>query len=351
MEENKINNPEVIDLRLIVKKTWENRKLFYKILPIVFIISSIYIVSIPRYYSSETKLVPEIGNTMNGGALGDLASSFGIDLGQMQTSDAINPLLYPDLLEDNGFATSMFNIKVESQDGEINTNYHDYLNSYQKIAWWEYPISWIKNLFKSKEDTNHKGEFNPYYLSKKEDKVAEKVRKNIQISIDKKSGIITINAKAQDPLICKTLADSIKDRLQDFITEYRTNKARIDYEYYQQLAKDAKQQYEKARQIYGSLSDANSKIALRSVELKMQDMENDMQLKFNAYTTINTQLQAAKAKVQEKTPAFTVLKGAAVPVKPAGPKRMIFVAAMLFLAFTCTVLYLLKNDLIGQLEA
>ena len=351
MEENKIKNPEVIDLRLIVKKTWENRRLFYKVLPIVFIISCIYIFSIPRYYNSETKLVPEIGNSMGGGALGDLASSFGIDLGQMETSDAISPLLYPDLLEDNGFATSMFNIKVESQDGEIKTNYHDYLKSYQKNAWWEYPVSWIKNLFKSKEDGNRKGEFDPYYLSKKEDKVAEKVRKNIQISIDKKSGIITINAKAQDPLICKTLADSIKDRLQEFITEYRTNKARIDFEYYQQLAKDAKQEYEKARQIYGSLSDANSKIALRSVELKMQDMENDMQLKFNAYTTINTHLQAAKAKVQEKTPAFTVLKGAAVPVKPAGPKRMLFVAAMLFLAFTCTVLYLLKKDLIGQLKA
>ena len=351
MEENKINNPEVINLSLIIRKSWENRKLFFKVLPIVFVLSCIYIVSIPRYYSSEAKLVPEIGNSLGGGALGDLASSFGIDLGQMETSDAINPLLYPDLLEDNKFATSMFNIKVKSEDGEINTNYHDYLKNYQKKAWWDYPITWIKDLFKSDDDTTHKGEFDPYKLSKKEDVIAEKVRKNIQISIDKKSGIITINTKAQDPLICKTLADSIKDRLQAFITDYRTNKARIDLVYYEQLAKDAKREYEKARQIYGSLSDANSKIALRSVELKMQDMENDMQLKYNAYTTINTQLQAAKAKVQEKTPAFTVLKGAAVPVKPAGPKRMIFVAAMLFLAFTCTVLFILKKDLIGQLKA
>ena len=350
MEENK-KAPEVINLRLIVKKTWENRKLFYKVLPIVFVLSCIYIVSIPRYYSSETKLVPEIGNAMNGGALGDLASSFGIDLGQMETSDAISPLLYPDLLEDNGFATSMFSINVKSQDGEINTNYHDYLKNFQKKAWWGYPISWIKNLFKSKDNTGSKGEFDPYNLSLNEDAIANSVRKNIQISIDKKSGIITINMKAQDPLICKTMADSIKDRLQSFITDYRTNKARIDFEYYEQLAKDAKHEYEKARQQYGSLSDANSKIALRSVELKMEDYENDMQLKFNAYTTINAQLQAAKAKVQEKTPAFTVLKGAAVPIKPAGPKRMIFVAAMLFLAFTCTVLYILRKDLIGQLKA
>lgn len=351
MEENKTNKPEVIDLRIVFKKIWANKKLFYKVLPVVFVLSCIYIFSKPRYYTSDIKLVPEMGNTMSNGALGSLASSFGIDLGQMETSDAINPLLYPDLLEDNGFTTSMFNIQVKSQDEEINTNYHDYLKKYQKKAWWSYPTSWIKNLFKSKEDTIQKGDFNPYSLSKNEDAIAELVRQNIQISIDKKSGIITINTKAQDPLICKTLADSIKDRLQAFITDYRTNKARIDFEYYQQLAKDTKREYEKARQQYGSISDANSKVALRSVELKLQDMENDMQLKFNAYTSINAQLEAAKAKVQENTPAFTVLKGAAVPVKPAGPKRMIFVAAMLFLAFTCTVLYLLRKDLIGQLKA
>ena len=74
-------------------------------------------------------------------------------------------------------------------------------------------------------------------------------------------------------------------------------------------------------------------------------MENDMQLKFNAYTTINAQLEAAKAKVQEKTPAFTVLKGASVPVKPAGPKRMIFVAIMLVLATFCTIVYLFINEI------
>jgi uncharacterized protein involved in exopolysaccharide biosynthesis len=95
--------------------------------------------------------------------------------------------------------------------------------------------------------------------------------------------------------------------------------------------------------VYGGTADANTRVALRSVELRLEDMENDMQLKFNTYTTLNNQLQAAKAKVQERTPAFTVIKGAAVPVKPAGPKRMIFVAVMTIIAFICTSLYVLKN--------
>ena len=93
------------------------------------------------------------------------------------------------------------------------------------------------------------------------------------------------------------------------------------------------------------MADASTNVRLRSVELKMEDVENDMQLKLNAYTTINTQLQAAKAKVQEKTPAFTVLKGAAVPVKPAGPKRILFIAEMLFLACFVVSMYILKSIL------
>ena len=77
-------------------------------------------------------------------------------------------------------------------------------------------------------------------------------------------------------------------------------------------------------------------------------MENDMQLKFNAYTSVNNQLQAAKAKVQEKTPAFTVLKGASVPIKPAGPKRMIFVAAMLIVTALLLSIYSLKSLILKE---
>ena len=74
-----------------------------------------------------------------------------------------------------------------------------------------------------------------------------------------------------------------------------------------------------------------------------------MQIKFNTYNALNTQLQAAKAKVQEKTPAFTIIQGASVPIKPAGPKRMFFVLAMMFMAFILTIGYILKDDILTPL--
>ena len=346
MEENHIKNPEVIDLRVIFKKIWNNKRLFFKTLPIAFALSCIYIFSLPRYYTSDTKLAPEMESMNAGGALSSLASTFGFDLSNMQTTDAITPLLYPDLMDDNGFVSNLLSIRVKSQDGDINTTYHDYLKKYQKKAWWGYPIDWVRSLLPKKEDKGgSKSGYDPYNVSKKEDGIMGAARNFINIAIDKKTGVISIETKAQDPLICKTLADSIKDKLQIFITDYRTNKSRIDYEYYKKLTADAKHEYEKIRRQYASMADASTNITLRSVELKLEDIENDMQLKLNAYTTLNNQLQAAKAKVQERTPAFTVIKGASVPVKPAGPKRMIFVAAMLFLTFLGTAFYLVKDDI------
>lgn len=340
MEENKINRPKIIDLQIITKKLWKNRSIFYKALPLVFVLSCIYIVSLPRYYNTDAKLAPEMGNGMNGGTLGTIASAFGFDFGDMQTTDAITPLLYPDLMEDNAYATKLFSILVEDKEGEIRTTYYDYLKKHQKKPWWGGATEWLRNLVKPKEEMNGNSQFDPYKLNKKDNDIVEKIRKNIKLSVDKKTGVITINIQDQDPKICKTLADSVMGNLQDFITEYRTNKARTDYNYYKKLAADAKQDYEKVRRYYASMADASTNIRLRSAELRMEDVENDMQLKLNTYQTLNTQLQAASAKVQDRTPVFTILKGAAIPIKPAGPKRMLFVIGMMFLSSVIISVYI-----------
>ena len=111
---------------------------------------------------------------------------------------------------------------------------------------------------------------------------------------------------------------------------------------------DAKRDYERARELYGSFADANTEIILQSVKSKQDDLENDMQLKFNTYSTMNTQLQAAKARIQERTPAFIIVKGASMPIKPDSPKRMLFVIGMVLLAFIGTSTYILKDILTSK---
>ena len=337
MEENNIkNNPEVIDLRVVAKKIWSNRRLFYKVLPIVFVLSCIYIFSLPRVYRSSTKLAPELDNSSGKGALGSIASSLGFDISDMQTSDAITPLLYPDLMEDNGFIASLLKIELTTN----HTTYFNYIANEQKKPWW----SSLTSIFK--KDSLVKDFFsNPYELTKKQDGIVSKVREDISINVNSKTGVITISALAQDPYISKELTDSVKEKLQEYITTYRTNKARADLNYYKKLTAEAKRDYERARQLYASSSDASTRVSLKSVELRLEDLENDMQLKFNAYTNLNSQMQAANAKVQERTPAFSLLKGASVPIKPDSPKRMIFVLVVMIIASLFVSIWILRKDI------
>lgn len=345
-------NSEYIDIRVLIKDILDKKRIYLYVLPCVLIISCVYIFSKPRFYSTETTMAPELGNSVSGGTLGSIASSFGIDINDMQTTDAITPYLYPDLMEDNGFISKIFKFKVENQEGDIKTDYYTYLKKCQKHSWYESGIGAIKKLFSSKRNSNTDNkEFNPYYLTKDDDAIMEAVRNNISINIDKKNGTISISATAQDPIISKTLADSTRNLLQNYITEYRTNKAQADYIYYKKLTEDAKHDYERLRQQYGSFADANTDIILQSVKAKQDDMENELQLKYNTYNTLVTQMQAAQAKVREKTPVFTLLKGAAVPIKPSGPKRLIFVIAMLFISTIITTAYIIKDTFIKQFKA
>lgn len=338
----------VIDYSKLASAVWARRKLFYITLPATFIISALLILSVPRYYTCEVKLAPET-DMPNTGGLSSLASSF-LGTNVNITSDAIQPLLYPDLLKSKDFLVSLFPIKVKTNDESLKTNYFMYLKNYQKHAWWSKAIGWFSSLFEEKNPpSNFHGteKVNAFKLTKEQNDVAGLILTKVKCTVDKKTDVISITVTDQDNLVCATIADSVRCRLQAFITEYRTNKARHDFEYYKSLTEKAKENYERARRVYGSYGDAHTDIVMPSYQSKAEDLENDMQLKFNTYSALSQQLQMARAKVQERTPAFTILQTASVPIKPVGPKRMIFVALMTFLAFVCTFFYVL-NGLLKQ---
>ena len=146
-------------------------------------------------------------------------------------------------------------------------------------------------------------------------------------------------------MVCAILADSVRLHLQEFITNYRTHKIRLDVKHYQELRDSANLEYRSAVNEYAAFCDANNDIILQSQQSKRDELENEMQMKYNTYQAMSTQLEAMKAKLQERTPAFTILTNATVPILPAGPKRMLFVLAMLVLGTVVTSTYILRSDL------
>lgn len=342
---------DVIDLTEVWKLLKTKKKVFFIVLPIVFVLSCLYIFPQPRYYRCSVKLAPEATSENVAGGLSSLASQFGVNLGGA-TQDAIYPLLYPDVVSSNEFVIGLLGINVKSVDGLVNTDYYNYMSKLQKKNPITAPVKKmmrsVTKLFASKDQPGppSKGAgMSAFRMSKKDSELLDQIKANISCDVDKKTEVITIKVEDQDPLICATMADSVRNHLQTFITKYRTNKARVDVQHYEKLAKQSKREYEYCVREYSAYCDANQDVMLQSFISKRDELENEMQLKFNAYSAMRTQLEAMRAKLQEKTPAFTTIESATVPVKPAGPKRIIFIFGMCFLATFVTALWLARKQL------
>lgn len=357
MEEQ--NNKEVIDLREVWKLVWSKKRLFFKVWGITFVVSCLIIFPVPRTYQASVSMVPET-SSVSTNSLSSLASTFGFNMGNMTSEDAFYPDIYPEVVASNNFIADLLTIQVKSQDGDINMDYRTYLTKHQQHAFYTWPFRWMRKQLKEWTDepkpkttqgtskflTNEAGCF---VLSEEQIALFETVRAFIACSVDKKTGVITISVTDQDPLICAAMANSTRLRLQEFITQYRTEKARVDYEYYSKLTDSAKKEYEEALRVYGIYCDSHLNTIMQSEQSKRDELENDLSIKLNTYNTMNTQLVAAKAKVQEATPAFSLMESPVVPVKPSGPKRMLFVAAMLLLTSIGTIAYLFKKDILKNI--
>ncbi len=334
MEEKKDNKP--IDFANLVKKLWPHRKKYYIVLPATLILTYLFTLCLPRYYKCTVSLAPETGGTSISGSLGSLASSFGLgSLGKLSVDDAIFAEIYPDVIQSKNFVAQLMTVDVKTKDGKVACNYYTYIRDHQSIPWWEYLTEKVKNLLKPTKKDSYNGQetISTFGLTKQQSDIFATVQGNIKCNVDKKTDVVTITLKDQDPLVCATMADATCKKLQEFIINYRTNKARIDYDYYKKICEESKAEYEKAMQKYAASADAHTKTVLATYQAKLESMENDMQTKYTVYTAMNTQMEGARAKLQEATPAFTVIESASIPQKPAGPKRMIISILMTIMAF------------------
>lgn len=353
--EQKNSNQQIIDLGKVFRTIWDNRRRFYKVWAITFVLSCIWIFPQPRFYTSEVKLAPEMNGEDVGGGLSSIASSFGFNLGGMSGQDAIYPELYPELFESPEFIVGLYSVQITTKDHELTTDYYTYMKNHQQKNPLTWPLVWtrikITSLFESKDTTpsgNGQSGVNPFMMSRKDYMLMQNIIKNINCSVDKKTSVVTINVQDQDPLVCATMADSVKTHLQNFIIRYRTSKAAEDVVHYRQLRDSAEAEYDAAMQLYSRFCDTHNDIILQSFQSERDKLEGDLALKQNSLAAMETQLQTTKVKLQEKTPAFTTLKSATVPVKPAGPKRMLFVLGMLILVTFGYSLWITRSIIFGQ---
>ena len=176
-------------------------------------------------------------------------------------------------------------------------------------------------------------------MSREEANLVESVKGSIGCKMNDQTLIIDLYATAQDPFIAKTLVDTIMLKLQNFIIDYRTNKARVDLEYYKGLEEKAFQAYIRASNVYARYCDSHKGTVLQAYLSEQERLENDLSMALETYTQVKQHVSSAEAKLREKTPAFTIMEKASVPNLHSAPKKLMIAIAFLFVALIGTIFY------------
>ena len=342
---NNHNDEEIeIDLMDLLRKVIGIRKKIYKAAGIGLIIGIIVAISIPKQYTVEVTLSPEMGNNKGGGLSGLAASFLGSGVSMGDGTDALNASLSADIVYSTPFLLELSAMEIPVTKNEVMT-----LNTYldeETSPWWGYVIGFpgmviggVKSLFTEEDEDIYfdKTSQGVIELSKKETEKIETLKEKITASVDKKTSMTSVTATFQDSKVAAVVADSVVKKLQEYIIDYRTSKSKEDCIYLEKLFKERQQEYYAAQKKYADYLDSHDNLILQSVRAEQERLQNDMSLAYQVYSQVASQLQIARAKVQEEKPVFAIVEPAVVPLYPSGTSRKVCVLAFIFLS-VCIVI-------------
>lgn len=342
MIENKIHSTEEveIDFKKLAGKIQKSKRILLRNCIIGGLIGLIIAFSLPKTYKVDVTLSPESGQNGTGAGLSGMASMLGVSNLGTSGQDALNSSMFPDLIKSTPFILEVYNINVTSEDGKEMT-LSEYIKT-QKKPWWGYVFGLpgrafrgVMSLFHSEDSSRNEkqAEIDPFKLTPEQSGNIAAIKNALSVTVDKKSAMTVVSVTFQDPVVAAITADSAVMKLQKYIIDYRTKKAQADCDYLEKVCKQRKDEYLKTQRDYADFMDMNRNVVLQRTQAEGMRLQNDMSIAFQVYSQVETQLQVARAKVQEAKPVFAIVEPATVPLHPASPNKMLIIVGCLFLAF------------------
>ena len=337
-----------IDLMEYARKLWAARKLLLKVAGLAIIVGIVIALTTPKQYTVSVTLAPESSKS-GGGGLSGIASMLGVGGFNMGSdADALNVTLYPDIVSSTPFILDLMDTPVSTIDEEQpDTTLVGYLKEYTSSSLMGTVMSLpfkaiggIMSLFKSEEEEKT-DIINPFHLTQEQSQTVNGLKKMIVANVDKKTGVTTVSVTMQDPMVAAILTDTVIVKLKEHITKYRTSKAEEDCKYWEELNKVRQDDYYMKQKKYAEYVDANKNVVLQSVRIEQERLQNEMNLAYQVYSSVASQLQMAKAKVQEAKPVFAVVEPASVPLQPSGTSRKMILLGVVFLAIAAAAAWVL----------
>ena len=297
MTDKNRNTPEPDLFRLLKKWHEKRRALLFSALG-GMAIGILFSALLPPRYTSVVKVIQDSGGRDILPEISGISSLMGIHFRTAGGEDDLDAALYPEIIASAPFLAEMSAVEVDG-----------------------IPLSgFIPGLGKQGEGTYEIPAGSP-----REQKLIRTMRRSLQLTTDKKSGLITASVTLNDPAAAAVAADSLVAKLERYIIARRTRKARGALAFIQERCNEARQHYYDAQEEYACYADANRHNVKLSAELERERLSQRQQLTWSVYSQLAGQLETARLKVQEQTPVFTVIEPAQVPAFRSFPPRFTLV--------------------------
>ena len=362
MDAYEYEDEQIIDIIGIIKDLWNHRKFIIIVTAICFFIGMLYLLGSERVYYSEAKLLPETSSEFSqlGQIFQQAENIFGIQ--RRGEEEGIGIAMYPYIVESIPFQIDLMQKEVYFSDlGERITIFEYFTEHYKPSAVNQfYDFVWnitfglpntLKNIINSigssDDETSNRVDFSqfssfeePTYLPGSVRAVANRVSDYISVQREPQSGLVLIGIALPDPIASTEMVILVKNLLQEYVIEFRTEKAISNLVFIEEQFEEAKVNFETLQDSLAKFQDQNINPARQSLVIQQERLQFEVEMAFALYSNIGRRYQEAKIKVQEETPVFRVHEPATVPTRPSEPKAERILLGSLFMGFLVGIMLL-----------
>lgn len=337
----------VIDVIGLLKDLWEQKRTILTVLIVFMVIGAFYYATAERYYYSEASLMPEEQSSRSG--LGQLFDQYqnilGVSGRMMQEGQGISIMLYPHIVESLPFQIELMQQEVYFSDIGETVTIFDYFNEYKPETNGEVIhkysfglpgtiLGWIRGQSEREPvDFEYYSdlETEPRHIDSRILSVSSELERRIQITREPQTDFVLIGASMSTPESSAQVVKIVKEMLQRYVIEYKTEKAMQDLEFVELQYDMARENYRATQDSLASFQDRNVHLTTARSMAMEERLRSDFNVAFDLYNTLARRLEEAKISVQEETPAFRVHEPARIPGRYASPRLTRTVAGSLFL--------------------
>ena len=295
-------------------------------------------LTMTREWGVSVTLAPEVG----GRTVSSVSSMLGLgDISLGSNSDAMRVTVFPEICRSTPFLARLLKVKVAPY---VSPKALAEGVTVVPIT----VLDHLKGVDKPKHKKNYsekKAEYEQYYddnvidisnLTPNQSSAIGYLKQNVSASLSNKTGIATIRVVMDEPRMATMLADTVCVLLQQYVSDYHTQKAKANYEYYALLADEARDRLVKAQSAYAAAVDYDRSVILQSVNSEKERLQNEVNVALQVYSQMSQQREMAKAKIQEEKPVYAVIQPATMPRRPMNSrKKVVLVWGFIGFLFAC----------------